>query len=143
MLAEREIEVHRFEETWRDGDRRGFEIECSSGTYVRSLIADLGDAYCEQLRRTAIGRFKVAAADPDRVVPLPEALEFLPAVRLDPERARGAYGQGVSVPGSAAGRADDGRRGPDRRGEPVAGGAQDVVELAPADPGRLSSARAS
>ena len=31
---------------------RGFEIECSAGTYVRSLIADLGDAYCEELRRT-------------------------------------------------------------------------------------------
>ena len=29
-----------------------FAIECSSGTYVRSLIADLGDAYCATLRRT-------------------------------------------------------------------------------------------
>ena len=33
------------------GDRAEFEIECSSGTYVRSLVADLGDAYCESLRR--------------------------------------------------------------------------------------------
>ena len=57
-LAEREISVGRFEETWRSGDRRGFVIECSSGTYVRSLIADLGDAYCEELRRTAIGEFR-------------------------------------------------------------------------------------
>ncbi len=39
-LAERVVEVYRFEERWRDGDRRGFTIECSSGTYVRSLIAD-------------------------------------------------------------------------------------------------------
>ena len=52
---------------WRDGDRRGFVIECSSGTYVRSLIADLGDAYCEELRRTAIGPFDVADADPERI----------------------------------------------------------------------------
>ena len=37
---------------WREGDRAGFAIECSSGTYVRSLIADLGDAYCVELRRT-------------------------------------------------------------------------------------------
>jgi tRNA pseudouridine55 synthase len=51
-LPEREIEVYRFEETRRSGDRREFVIECSSGTYVRSLVADLGDAYCEQLRRT-------------------------------------------------------------------------------------------
>ena len=35
--------------------RAAFAIECSSGTYVRSLIADLGDAYCLELRRTAIG----------------------------------------------------------------------------------------
>jgi tRNA pseudouridine55 synthase len=54
--------VHRFEEIWREGDRAGYEIECSSGTYVRSLIADLGDAYCEELRRTAIGPFSVDEA---------------------------------------------------------------------------------
>jgi tRNA pseudouridine55 synthase len=29
---------------------------------VRSLIADLGDAYCLELRRTAIGPFAVADA---------------------------------------------------------------------------------
>ena len=33
-------------------ERAAFAIECSSGTYVRSLIADLGDAYCLELRRT-------------------------------------------------------------------------------------------
>src|SRR5581483_2142826 len=61
-LAERQVHVSVFDELWRDGERRGFAIECSSGTYVRSLIADLGDAYCEQLRRTRIGQFDVAAA---------------------------------------------------------------------------------
>jgi tRNA pseudouridine55 synthase len=76
VLPEREIEVYRFDELWREGDRRGFAIECSSGTYVRTLIAELGDAYCEQLRRTAIGRFEVDQADPDRVIPLNDALSF-------------------------------------------------------------------
>jgi tRNA pseudouridine55 synthase len=95
-LAEREIEVHRFRESWRDGERRGFEIECSAGTYVRSLIADLGDAYCEQLRRTRIGSFDVADADPERPVGLMSALQFIPEVALDPERARQA-GHGVLV----------------------------------------------
>ena len=47
---------------WRDGERAAFAIECGSGTYVRSLIADLGDAYCLELRRTAIGPFDVADA---------------------------------------------------------------------------------
>jgi tRNA pseudouridine55 synthase len=97
VLPEREIEVRRFEETWRDGDRRGFVIECSSGTYVRSLIAELGDAYCEQLRRIAIGPFDVTAADPETVIPLAQALEFLPEVRVGHEQARRA-GHGMRVP---------------------------------------------
>ena len=89
-LAERVVEVYRFEERWRDGDRRGFTIECSSGTYVRSLIADLGDAYCEELRRTAVGTFEVADADPERIIGLSDALSFMPEVWLDPESARRA-----------------------------------------------------
>jgi tRNA pseudouridine55 synthase len=98
VLPEREVEVYRFQETWREGARRSFEIECSSGTYVRSLIADLGDAYCEQLRRTAIGAFQVADADPDRVLSLDQALSFLPEVRLDSEQARLArHGGRVAV----------------------------------------------
>ncbi len=95
--AEREVEVMGFEQTWADGDRRGFVIECSSGTYVRSLIADLGDAYCEQLRRTRIGAFDVADADPDRPVALGEALCFLPEIRLGGDDAVRAS-HGVSVP---------------------------------------------
>lgn len=105
QTPEREVEVYRFEETWRDGGRRGFEIECSSGTYVRSLIADLGDAYCEQLRRLAIGSFEVADADPERVVGLDQALAFMPEVRLAGDLARRA-GHGVAVP-SAGGLAGD------------------------------------
>ena len=60
--------VTRFEQLWREpggpgeGPRAGFAIDCGSGTYVRSLIADLGDAYCLTLRRTAIGPFGVADA---------------------------------------------------------------------------------
>lgn len=68
-LPERIVTVYRFAELWRepraepDGTlRAGYEIECSAGTYVRSLIAALGDAYCLELRRTAIGPFAVADA---------------------------------------------------------------------------------
>jgi tRNA pseudouridine55 synthase len=105
--AEREVTVDRFEELWRENDRRAFAIECSSGTYVRSLIADLGDAYCEALRRTRIGPFDVADADPERVIGLGEALAFIPEVRLSGEDARRA-GHGIAVgvsgaPGSVTG----------------------------------------
>jgi tRNA pseudouridine55 synthase len=58
-MPERIVTVHRFEQLWREPTRAAFMIECSSGTYVRSLIAELGDAYCEELRRTAIGPFDV------------------------------------------------------------------------------------
>jgi len=71
-LPERQVTVHRFDQLWRRGDRAEFEIECSSGTYVRSLIADLGDAYCESLRRTAIGSFSVE--DAGTLLPLADAL---------------------------------------------------------------------
>ncbi len=99
-LAEREVQVHRFQQLWQLEDRRAFVIDCSSGTYVRSLISALGDAYCETLRRTRIGDFDVADADPERIIPLMEALAFLPEVRLSGEDARRAA-HGVAVPGEA------------------------------------------
>ncbi len=102
QLPEREVEVYRFEELGRDGEWRRFLIECSSGTYVRSLVADLGDAYCEQLRRSRIGTFDVADADPDHVVPLDRALAFIPELKLDGEPARRAT-HGAAIAGQAPG----------------------------------------
>ncbi len=94
-MPERIVTVTRFEQSWREsgveGDpehppRAAFVIECGSGTYVRSLIADLEDAYCLTLRRTAIGPFEVedAATLPPRgkpwldppVIALERALEL-------------------------------------------------------------------
>ena len=77
-MPEREVTVYRFEQTRRAGAERDFVIECSSGTYVRSLIADLGDAYCTALRRTLIGEFDVKDADPERLLPLEQALRHIP-----------------------------------------------------------------
>jgi tRNA pseudouridine55 synthase len=84
-LPERTVTVYRFEQLWRDEDsahpRAEYLIECSAGTYIRSLIADLGDAYCVELRRTAIGPFSVAdAVGPPRrgepwEAPVPIAIE--------------------------------------------------------------------
>jgi tRNA pseudouridine55 synthase len=76
QMPERIVTVSRFEQTWRTSQDKtdlttadahphaGYLIECSSGTYVRSLIADLGDAYCLELRRTAIGPFELERAGP-------------------------------------------------------------------------------
>ncbi|MFL5821803.1 MAG: tRNA pseudouridine(55) synthase TruB [Solirubrobacteraceae bacterium] len=141
-LAERPIEVHRFEEMWREGDRRGFLIECSSGTYVRSLISELGDAYCEELRRTRVGSFTVAAADPGTILPLQDALAFLPELRLDDEQARRvehggrlALGPGQSPPAEVVRLTDE--NGLIALGEPVSDGQaiKPVVVLRLAPPG--------
>ncbi len=79
QMPERIVTVSRFEQVWRENERAGYMIECSSGTYVRSLIADLGDAYCEELRRTAIGPFELvqAGAPPPRgqTLDIPSAAE--------------------------------------------------------------------
>jgi tRNA pseudouridine55 synthase len=67
-MPERIVTVHSFRQLWRTEAQGGeppkaaFAIECGSGTYVRSLIADLHDAYCIELRRTAIGPFLVEDA---------------------------------------------------------------------------------
>ena len=79
----RPVTVYRAELLWHEGELAAFEIECSAGTYVRTLIAALGDAYCDELERTAIGPFRLEAADPERIVPVAEALAFLPERPLD------------------------------------------------------------
>jgi tRNA pseudouridine55 synthase len=58
----RDVEVHRAELLSHDGEFAHYEIECSAGTYVRTLIETLGDAYCSDLRRTAVGPFAVEDA---------------------------------------------------------------------------------
>jgi tRNA pseudouridine55 synthase len=104
-LAVRPITVYRADLLAHDSEHAEFEIECSSGTYVRSLVTDLGDAYCEELERTAIGAFRLEDADPDRLVPLREALAFLPERALSLEEAR-AVSHGRSVPAAAQAGAD-------------------------------------
>lgn len=58
----REVFVERFEVVSIEGDTAKFVVECGSGTYVRSLVHDLGQAIgcgalVDSLRRTAIEDF--------------------------------------------------------------------------------------
>jgi tRNA pseudouridine55 synthase len=95
-MEPRAVTVYRFELLAREGDRAEFVIECSAGTYVRSLIAELGDAYCVELRRTTIGPFNVEDANPTRVLPLEQALAFLPRIDVDADAAwRAGHGQAI------------------------------------------------
>jgi tRNA pseudouridine55 synthase len=100
--APREVVVHHARTLAVGGERARFEIVCSSGTYVRQLIADLGDAYCEQLERVAIGPFRLEDADPERIVALEQALAFLPERPLSADELL-LVGDGRSLEGGAAG----------------------------------------
>jgi tRNA pseudouridine55 synthase len=106
---EREIQVQRLELIRFDESDQiaELEIDCSSGTYVRQLVADLGEisgagAHCEELERTVIGPFGLDQADEQRLIPLEEALEFLPERPLDSDEARRAR-HGNAVTGETAG----------------------------------------
>lgn len=107
----REVEVHRAELVSADDERAEFEIECSSGTYVRALIASLEDAYCERLRRTAVGPLRVADAS-DEPIDAAEALAFLPERALSADEAA-RVANGIAVEASS----DNGSGGGE--GEPI------------------------
>ena len=63
----RKVNIISFEITSIDLPTIGFKVMCSTGTYIRSLVKDFGDAlqvgaYMSSLRRTKIGDFEVANA---------------------------------------------------------------------------------
>ena len=103
-LAEREVEVYECRELAREGDRVSLRISCSSGTYVRSIVAARGDAYCLELRRTAIGPFGVEGAWPTQgpasLIDIVSACaRFLPVFELDDEQARAVrHGRAIAAP---------------------------------------------
>jgi tRNA pseudouridine55 synthase len=74
---EREVEVYRAELLGSDAGSAEYEVECSAGTYIRTLVETLGDAYCVELRRTKIGPFRVE--DGGREFTLAEVAELVPA----------------------------------------------------------------
>lgn len=79
---ERDVEIYRAElvgMVMMGGDYYfEYEIECSAGTYVRTLVETLEDAYCLELRRTAIGPFRVEEAGAE--LSLSQVAERVPAV---------------------------------------------------------------
>jgi len=79
---ERDVEIYRAEPVGAviagDDCYYEYEIECSAGTYVRTLIETLEDAYCIELRRQAIGPFRVEEAGTE--LSLGRVAELIPAV---------------------------------------------------------------
>jgi len=95
--APRTVLVHRFELLRFDAPRFEFRATVSSGTYVRSLVADTGrglgcGAHLARLRRVAIGPFRVEAATtpeaPGPPLPMERAVAHLPGITLHEEEAK-------------------------------------------------------
>ena len=115
----REVTVYSIDVEEMRGDRATLRVVCGKGTYVRTLVADLGDALgvgaaVERLSRTRVGPFRLAdavtwaaltlmsAAELEaHIEPPASALAEWPEIRLDTVRA-GAFRHGQSVEGAAA-----------------------------------------
>jgi tRNA pseudouridine55 synthase len=94
----RTVTIYRAELIDSDAERATFEIECSSGTYIRTLIETLGDAYCESLRRTAIDDLHVPDQSPQEIS-VEELVRFLPERILDVDEAAAvSHGRPVAEP---------------------------------------------
>jgi tRNA pseudouridine55 synthase len=84
QIAPRRIRIERLELLAFAPPRFRIAVACSKGTYIRSLVADLGaDAGCgahlAELRRTRSGRFRIADAIPlERVAPGAVAAHLVP-----------------------------------------------------------------
>ncbi|HET8819292.1 MAG TPA: tRNA pseudouridine(55) synthase TruB [Xanthomonadaceae bacterium] len=115
----RDVEVQALELLDRDGPRLSLRVECGSGTYVRGLVRDLGEALGCGAHVTALRRLWVdpftgprmytideleALADQGEgvldacLLPIEAGLAAYPRVVLDAEQARRlAQGQGVAA----------------------------------------------
>lgn len=120
----RKVHIARLEvDAFEDGPYPSVEVlvECSSGTYIRTLAADLGAAlggcaHLESLRRLKVGSFGLdeahdldaIAADPESVLVAPlDAMRDLERVDVDAECAR-AVSHGATFAGSALATTGDG-----------------------------------
>lgn len=95
----RSVEVYRFDVVRFDPPRFDFVARVSGGTYVRSLVAEVGrrlscGAHLAALRRTAVGPFRVERArpphDPGPLLPPEAAVAHLPSVVVSEDEARAA-----------------------------------------------------
>jgi len=110
--APRRVVVYAFNLRRFDPPQFDFRVRCSGGTYVRSLVADVGGvlgcgAHLKSLRRTGIGPFNVSDARPPdapgELFPIQAAVAHLAAVTLDADEARVAAHGSVLGPAGIAG----------------------------------------
>jgi len=72
----RTMHVHELRLDGYDAGVARLELHVSSGTYIRAIADALG-GHCRSLRRTEIGPFSLAEADPELIIPPEDALARL------------------------------------------------------------------
>ena len=106
--APRPVTVHRLSTALIEPGIVRVEVDCSSGTYIRTIAADLGrllggGAHLRALRRTAVGAFTLDEAvslDDVAALPLAGMVEGLPRLIVDDDGAR-AVSHGRELPDDA------------------------------------------
>ena len=68
--------IHSLDLVDYEGGVATLDLLVGSGTYIRSIAAELG-GHCVSLRRTEVGPFRVDDADPATIIPADEALAAL------------------------------------------------------------------
>ena len=115
-LIPQTIGISRFELTQRGTHELDFEIQCSAGSYIRSVAHDVGQrlecgAHLTRLRRIASGEFSLARAisldmflsmdeleSSRHLISMNSVLQSLPELKVDEEtRARVGHGMEFSV----------------------------------------------
>ena len=116
----REVNIYSIEMGALEQDLLQISVHCSKGTYVRTLVEDIGEvlgtgAYVKELRRTAVGPFEPATmvsledlqhlketdvkALDKLLLPTEMALEQYPEIHLDADSAfYMKQGQAIQVP---------------------------------------------
>ena len=121
-LTARPVQIHRLDLTGFELPEFELQIECGSGTYVRSLGRDIGErlgcgATMKGLARSAIGAFSLdSAVSPEKLTPENveslvqppiTALTHLPAFQISEEQKERVYdGRSINI-GSVSGLVTD------------------------------------
>ncbi len=112
---ERTVEIRGLELLEWGGGKMRLRVECSAGTYIRSLARDIGEkigcgAFLTALDRTRSGAFHRSEATPlsqlaeswqDRLLPLDSLLLELPRIDLDENAAARVHHGNAITPGTA------------------------------------------
>ena len=106
----KKVQIHDFQITELNPPVAHFRVSCSTGTYVRTLVHDLGQklkcgAYLKSLKRLQVGMFSLEKAydldeiSKENLIDLQQALHPIPILKLGVSETQIARnGQALSLP---------------------------------------------